>query len=77
MCRDIAPVAPTHILIVPKRRDGLTQLRHATADQAELLGYMLQVAATIANDEELEGFRCGVGVQPHDRTGFGGVGGGG
>lgn len=55
--RDINPVAPTHVLIIPKRRDGLTQLRYATADQAGLLGHMLEVAAKIANDEQLEGFR--------------------
>eukprot|EP00752_Nemacystus_decipiens_P005365 g4866.t1 len=55
--RDIAPVAPTHILIIPKRRNGLTQLRHATADHAGILGYMLEVAAKLAKEEELEGFR--------------------
>eukprot|EP00904_Undaria_pinnatifida_P010323 jgi/Undpi1/6420/HiC_scaffold_20.g08901.m1 len=55
--RDIAPVAPTHILIIPKHRNGLTQLRHATADQAGVLGYMLEVAAKIAAEEKLEGFR--------------------
>ncbi|CAM9511325.1 unnamed protein product [Pylaiella littoralis] len=55
--RDIAPVAPTHILIIPKNRNGLTQLRHATADHVGLLGYMLEVAAKIAKEEELEGFR--------------------
>lgn len=55
--RDINPVAPTHILIIPKRRDGLTQLRYATADHAGVLGHMLEVAAKIATDEDLEGFR--------------------
>lgn len=55
--RDIAPVAPTHVLIIPKLRNGLTQLRHATADHAGILGYMLEVAAKIAKEEELEGFR--------------------
>lgn len=57
-CRDINPVAPTHILIIPKRRDGLTQLRNATADHAGILGHMLEVAATIATEQKLEGFRC-------------------
>ncbi|CAM9789201.1 unnamed protein product, partial [Ectocarpus sp. 13 AM-2016] len=55
--RDIAPVAPTHVLIIPKVRNGLTQLRHATADHAGVLGHMLEVAAKIAKEEELEGFR--------------------
>ena len=57
VCRDISPVAPTHILIIPKERNGLTQLRHATADHAGTLGYMLEVAAKIATQEGLEGFR--------------------
>lgn len=56
--RDINPVAPTHVLIIPKRRDGLTQLRHATADHAGVLGHMLEVAASIAIQEKLEGYRC-------------------
>lgn len=56
---DIAPVAPTHILIIPKTRNGLTQLRHATAEHAGMLGHMLEVAAHIAKEEELEGFRWG------------------
>lgn len=50
-------MAPTHIVIIPKLRNGLTQLRHATADHAEILGYMLEVAAKLAKEEELEGFR--------------------
>lgn len=56
--RDINPVAPTHVLIIPKRRDGLTQLRHATADHVGVLGHMLEVAASIAIQEKLEGYRC-------------------
>lgn len=50
-------MAPTHVLIIPKARNGLTQLRHATADHAGILGHMLEVAAKIAKEEELEGFR--------------------
>lgn len=55
--RDINPVAPTHVLVVPKRRNGLTQLRYATADHSGVLGHMLEVAAKIANQEELDGCR--------------------
>lgn len=65
--RDIAPVAPTHILIIPKHRNGLTQLRHATADQAGVLGYMLEVAAKIAAEEKLEGFRWEAFLPPSRR----------
>ena len=37
--RDISPQAPTHILVIPKHRDGLTQLSKARADQKEILGH--------------------------------------
>ena len=36
--RDISPQAPTHILLIPKRRQGLTQLRKATDEQKGVLG---------------------------------------
>jgi len=50
--RDIAPVAPTHVLLIPKRRDGLTQLQRATAEHKHVLGHMLAVAvpAIVAKD---------------------------
>jgi histidine triad (HIT) family protein len=30
--KDVHPVAPQHVLLIPKRRNGLTRLKHATAD---------------------------------------------
>ena len=36
--RDIAPAAPTHILLIPKTRDGLGGLGDATAEHAEVNG---------------------------------------
>ncbi|HAZ63694.1 MAG TPA: histidine triad nucleotide-binding protein [Armatimonadetes bacterium] len=47
--RDIAPVAPTHILIIPK--EPLPSLAAASAEQADLLGHLLSVAAEIARRE--------------------------
>ena len=37
--------APIHYLIIPKRRENLTQLRGATAEHREVLGHMLSTAA--------------------------------
>ncbi|KAG5174946.1 glutathione s-transferase [Tribonema minus] len=62
--RDINPVAPSHVLIIPKVREGLTQLRFATADHAFVLGKMLEAAAKIAADEKLEGFRLVINDGP-------------
>lgn len=39
--KDANPVAPTHVLIVPKHREGLTQLRFATPDHEAILGHLL------------------------------------
>jgi hypothetical protein len=39
--KDINPEAPTHLLVIPKKREGLTQLSKATPDHAALLGHMM------------------------------------
>ena len=39
--KDVNPVAPTHVLVVPKHREGLTQLRFATPDHEAILGHLL------------------------------------
>ncbi|CAK9080371.1 unnamed protein product [Durusdinium trenchii] len=31
--RDVSPQAPVHVLVIPKVRDGLTQLQNAREDQ--------------------------------------------
>ncbi|KAH8071437.1 hypothetical protein JL721_4415 [Aureococcus anophagefferens] len=46
--RDINPVAPTHVLLIPKVRSGLTQLRHASPDQAALLGHLMSKVGAVA-----------------------------
>ena len=46
--RDINPVAPTHVLLIPKVRSGLTQLRYASPDQAALLGHLMSKVGAVA-----------------------------
>ncbi|GAB5032796.1 glutathione s-transferase [Nannochloropsis oceanica] len=53
--RDIAPQAPTHILVIPKRRQGLTSLRKATEEQKGVLGEMMLAVAKIVRQEGIEG----------------------
>jgi histidine triad (HIT) family protein len=60
---DINPGAPTHVLIIPKRH--LAGLDKATAEDAELLGYMQLIAAQIGRDREIEdGYRTVLNVGP-------------
>ena len=40
--------APVHFLVIPKARDGLTQLSKATERQEQLLGHLLIVASKVA-----------------------------
>jgi histidine triad (HIT) family protein len=47
--RDIAPRAPTHILIIP--RDHVASAADLTEDHGEMLGRLFAVAARIARDE--------------------------
>lgn len=55
--RDINPQAPTHILVIPKKRDGLVKLSTAREDQKDILGHMLYVAGQIGKKECPKGFR--------------------
>lgn len=50
--RDINPVAPVHILVVP--RATLPRLSDAGPDDAKLLGHLFFVAAEVARKEGLE-----------------------
>ncbi|CAM9507359.1 unnamed protein product [Chrysoparadoxa australica] len=62
--KDINPVAPTHVLIIPKHRNGLTRLANATPENGQVLGRILQAAATISAQEKLEGFRLVINDGP-------------
>lgn len=56
--RDINPAAPTHFLVIPKTRDGLTSLSKADPRHKEILGHLLFVAQHVAKEQGLEsGFR--------------------
>lgn len=47
-CRDINPQAPVHFLVIPKDRDGLTQLAKCTDRHESLLGHLIHVASKVA-----------------------------
>jgi histidine triad (HIT) family protein len=53
--RDVAPQAPVHVLVIP--REPIARLDAAGEGQAALLGHLLLVAARVARQEGLQGFR--------------------
>ena len=53
--RDVAPQAPVHVLVIP--REPIARLDAAGEEQAALLGHLLLVAARVARQEGLQGFR--------------------
>ncbi|XP_020576677.1 14 kDa zinc-binding protein-like isoform X2 [Phalaenopsis equestris] len=63
--RDIDPQAPVHVLVIPKIRDGLTQLGKAEIRHAEILGHLLYAAKVVAAKEGIEdGFRVVINNGP-------------
>jgi len=60
---DINPQAPTHVLIVPKKH--VVDLKAASAEDAELIGYCHLVAAKLARERGIEdGYRTVFNVGP-------------
>ena len=58
---DINPMAPTHVLIIPKRH--IVGLKEATADDAEIIGYCHLIAAKIGRERKIEdGYRTVLNV---------------
>ena len=54
--RDISPVAPVHILIIPKR--PIAQIEHVEQSDTHVLGHMMYVATQIAKEQGLtNGYR--------------------
>lgn len=53
--RDIHPVAPTHVLVVPRR--AIPRLSRATAEDAELLGRCFNAVPVVARKLGLESYR--------------------
>ncbi|XP_062022416.1 14 kDa zinc-binding protein-like isoform X1 [Rosa rugosa] len=49
--RDINPQAPVHVVIIPKNRDGLTELGKAESRHVEILGQLLYAAKKVAEKE--------------------------
>jgi len=47
--RDINPLAPTHVLIIPKRH--IASLAQLTDDEMPLIGHMARVANQLAREE--------------------------
>ena len=62
--RDIAPQAPTHILVVPKK--PVPRVSAASPEDEGLLGHLLFTAAKIAKTENLaDGFRIVINNGSH------------
>ena len=54
--RDVAPQAPTHILVIPKLR--ISMLEHMQPDDKQLVGHCMWVASQVAAQQNLtEGYR--------------------
>jgi histidine triad (HIT) family protein len=51
--RDIAPMAPTHILVIPKTHIG--SVAEITADNADIVAHIFTVIPEIAKAEGLDG----------------------
>jgi diadenosine tetraphosphate (Ap4A) HIT family hydrolase len=60
--RDIAPRAPTHLLVIP--RQHIPTAHHLTDGEAPLLGHMFSVAAKLMDEMELSqrGYRLAFNV---------------
>jgi histidine triad (HIT) family protein len=54
---DVAPTAPVHLLLIPKERAGLTQIRRAQSDNEPALGHMMRVAGELGKQHCPDGFR--------------------
>lgn len=54
--RDIAPQAPTHILVIPKTH--ISSVAAVTAENSQVVAHIFEVIAKIAREENLEnGYR--------------------
>ncbi|KAL8507416.1 hypothetical protein ACS0TY_018101 [Phlomoides rotata] len=63
--RDISPQAPVHVLVIPKLRNGLTELGKAEKRHEEVLGRLLYAAKIVAEKEGVsDGFRVVINSGP-------------
>jgi len=58
--KDIKPVAPIHILIIPKKH--IPSVAHAGIEDKALLGELILVAQKIAREKNLKGYRLQINV---------------
>jgi len=58
--RDINPVAPVHILVIPKRH--IKSLQDTEPQDEQLLGALLSVARKVASEQGLEGYRVATNI---------------
>lgn len=63
--KDINPIAPAHILVIPKDRNGLTRISRATPEHTDILGRLLIAAGEIAKDASF-GFGNGARIVIND-----------
>jgi histidine triad (HIT) family protein len=63
--RDIHPVAPTHVLVVPNRH--IASVNELEAEDETLVGHLLTVARQLAEQEGIRetGYRLIVNTGPH------------
>jgi histidine triad (HIT) family protein len=63
--RDIHPVAPTHILVVPNQH--ITSVSEMTAEDETLVGHLFSIARQLAKDEGIDqnGYRLIINNGPH------------
>jgi histidine triad (HIT) family protein len=55
--KDINPVAPVHVLLIPKNRDGLDRLSQAEDRHKALLGHMMVTVAKVAKAAGISDYR--------------------
>ena len=64
--RDINPQAPSHLLVIPRKKDGLTGISQAEPKHEVILGKMLVAAARVAKSEGLDqGYRLVINEGKH------------
>ena len=66
--RDINPVSPTHVLIIPNKH--IASVNELTADDEQVMGHMFTVAKEIAVQEGIaeSGYRLIVNTGPDGRS---------
>ncbi|KAF4695489.1 Histidine triad nucleotide-binding protein 2, mitochondrial [Perkinsus olseni] len=55
--RDVNPVAPVHVLLIPKHKGRLTRLSKATEKDKDLLGHMMVTVPKVASAAGLDEYR--------------------